>query len=507
VNKSRFHPPPIASRKSRDQGEEQVDWERRLQRAQRLGVGMGEVRTKIQRSASERVQRQLEIAKKVIDPEDVFDEAIEHAGASAMAINNLIDVAKDEEMVARFSSWEEALNTYDEDVATTEDDDPVKIPQLIHFIWMGKPPSSSAVKNIFEWAARAKNTGWRIILWTDAKIMTGNWSTAISTLKKGRIEVKNLTGVLDPRIEEYYMHATRKSPKAFNMASDLARYSILKSYGGVYADVDIGPGLVDLDKVPKLSKVDPPFLAPSVRDLKALKEQLPPKVYEAFEKGELSLEEAVRTASMGAYVNNQLNNNLILTQENSAFMEELIASLPNRIEAKLEDRENWAENAALITGPQAVNKKMFNYLGMPQILYQEMDQETFENWKNLEWITQESQNQEYGSKKDEKECFLTTACVEARGLPDDCHELTALRTFRDEFVRQLDGGPELIAEYYSIAPRIVASMKLDPGFRERIGELYNQLVLGSIELIESGKSEAALELYKRHVRALSSRYL
>ena len=28
-------------------------------------------------------------------------------------------------------------------------------------------------------------------------------------------------------------------------------------------------------------------------------------------------------------------------------------------------------------------------------------------------------------------CFLTSACTEARGLPDDCHELTVLRSFRD----------------------------------------------------------------------------
>ena len=29
-------------------------------------------------------------------------------------------------------------------------------------------------------------------------------------------------------------------------------------------------------------------------------------------------------------------------------------------------------------------------------------------------------------------CYFTSACVEAQGLPDDCHELTALRKFRDE---------------------------------------------------------------------------
>ena len=32
-------------------------------------------------------------------------------------------------------------------------------------------------------------------------------------------------------------------------------------------------------------------------------------------------------------------------------------------------------------------------------------------------------------------CFLTSACTEARGLPDDCHELTVLRAFRDGYLR------------------------------------------------------------------------
>ncbi len=57
-------------------------------------------------------------------------------------------------------------------------------------------------------------------------------------------------------------------------------------------------------------------------------------------------------------------------------------------------------------------------------------------------------------------CFLTTACVQAAGLPDDCHELTALRNFRDTFIRGLDGGDEMIRRYYDLSPRIVE--KLSP---------------------------------------------
>src|SRR6185295_8850185 len=34
-------------------------------------------------------------------------------------------------------------------------------------------------------------------------------------------------------------------------------------------------------------------------------------------------------------------------------------------------------------------------------------------------------------------CFITTACAQAQGLPDDCEELTVLRGLRDDYIRQL----------------------------------------------------------------------
>ena len=50
-------------------------------------------------------------------------------------------------------------------------------------------------------------------------------------------------------------------------------------------------------------------------------------------------------------------------------------------------------------------------------------------------------------------CYLTSACTEARGLPDDCAELTALRAFRDSYVRSQPEGESDIQHYYAVAPR------------------------------------------------------
>lgn len=35
-------------------------------------------------------------------------------------------------------------------------------------------------------------------------------------------------------------------------------------------------------------------------------------------------------------------------------------------------------------------------------------------------------------------CFLTSACVKSKGLPDNCYELTRLRWFRDNILAKTD---------------------------------------------------------------------
>ena len=52
-------------------------------------------------------------------------------------------------------------------------------------------------------------------------------------------------------------------------------------------------------------------------------------------------------------------------------------------------------------------------------------------------------------------CFLTTACVEYKGLADDCEELTKLRAFRDNYLKTTEEGKAVVEEYYRIAPQIV----------------------------------------------------
>lgn len=54
--------------------------------------------------------------------------------------------------------------------------------------------------------------------------------------------------------------------------------------------------------------------------------------------------------------------------------------------------------------------------------------------------------------QDSSGCFLTSACVEAKGLPDDCSELSVLRHFRDSYLAGIEEGKAEICEYYHVAP-------------------------------------------------------
>ena len=101
-------------------------------------------------------------------------------------------------------------------------------------------------------------------------------------------------------------------------------------------------------------------------------------------------------------------------------------------------------------------------------------------------------------------CFLTSACVQARGLPDDCEELTVLRQYRDGYLRHRPGGAEEIREYYRIAPRIVETVNA----RENAGEIWNrvyeEMVLPCVRMIRSGAMEDAFRLYKGYSLKLAS---
>ncbi|MEM4282829.1 MAG: CFI-box-CTERM domain-containing protein [Candidatus Woesearchaeota archaeon] len=107
----------------------------------------------------------------------------------------------------------------------------------------------------------------------------------------------------------------------------------------------------------------------------------------------------------------------------------------------------------------------------------------------------------------EEGCIITTACIKAMGLPDDCSELKAFRTFRDTYVRSLPNGDALISEYYTIAPRIIKAINREANAQEIYEQLYKQLVLRTVELISAGNYKEAFDNCFTIITDLKQKYL
>ena len=104
-------------------------------------------------------------------------------------------------------------------------------------------------------------------------------------------------------------------------------------------------------------------------------------------------------------------------------------------------------------------------------------------------------------------CFLTTACTAARNLPDDCYELQTLRKYRDSYLNGFAEGIAAVNNYYDIAPKIVSAIDALPEANEIWKNVYNDLVLPCIKLIEDGNNEEAYTVYRDYTFNLADKYL
>ena len=103
-------------------------------------------------------------------------------------------------------------------------------------------------------------------------------------------------------------------------------------------------------------------------------------------------------------------------------------------------------------------------------------------------------------------CFITTACVEAAGLPDNCTELETMRYLRDEYLANSDEGKRMIHEYYKIAPSIVGKIRREGNSNEVFSAIFND-IRGTVSLIKTGDLESATARYKEMVVRLKQKYM
>lgn len=109
--------------------------------------------------------------------------------------------------------------------------------------------------------------------------------------------------------------------------------------------------------------------------------------------------------------------------------------------------------------------------------------------------------QQPNNTNNQQNCFLTTACAEAAGLPDDCEELQVLRAFRDGHLMASEAGTALVRRYYELAPGIVRQV----GQRSdatAVWEAVLAVVRDCVADIRNGQNERAVASYTEMVEVL-----
>lgn len=103
-------------------------------------------------------------------------------------------------------------------------------------------------------------------------------------------------------------------------------------------------------------------------------------------------------------------------------------------------------------------------------------------------------------------CYITTAVCESQRKPDDCYELSLLRTFRDDYLLQSPGGEAMIHEYYDVAPSIVKHIGRRDDADQIYEKIWQQYLSPCIRLIEADRKEECVELYRHMVYDLKEQY-
>jgi len=103
------------------------------------------------------------------------------------------------------------------------------------------------------------------------------------------------------------------------------------------------------------------------------------------------------------------------------------------------------------------------------------------------------------------ECFLSTACIRHKHLPDQCEELQMLRKFRDDFMKASPLGRQLIEEYYSIGPKLVKAIEQDSNKADTYRYIYSCIKNACIK-IRLMENESAQDVYTKMVKQLGKKY-
>lgn len=111
------------------------------------------------------------------------------------------------------------------------------------------------------------------------------------------------------------------------------------------------------------------------------------------------------------------------------------------------------------------------------------------------------------SSGDSSSCFISTATLVSIGKPDNCDELNAFRSFRDNWLAKQIDGQELISEYYRIAPSIVTSINSADDNKIIYQKLWAESIEPCLKLIKQKRFSEAKKIYCDVVVDLKQKFL
>lgn len=114
--------------------------------------------------------------------------------------------------------------------------------------------------------------------------------------------------------------------------------------------------------------------------------------------------------------------------------------------------------------------------------------------------------QEQTKRANQNNCFITTAVCDSFGKADDCYELTTFRNFRDGWLANQPDGKSLIAEYYNIAPRIVANINRLADAAQIYKNVWQKYLAQCLKFIERGDNLSCKNKYIEMVSVLKARF-
>ncbi|MFE1819522.1 glycosyltransferase [Streptomyces anulatus] len=309
------------------------------------------------------------------------------------------------------------------------------VPRQINFIWLGGTLSPAARANIGNWADRAQAAGWTVTIWTDAAGARNNEGFLQSTTGTGVAQhgkVKHLfakdKGPIwqkNPLSKAQTLYEAALGLESFAMASDVARYALLHKHGGVYLDVDLGPGAVTLRPggvMMPLGDDTLPMFGPLLQDLGSVRKKL------KLPDGSVPTEEQIQQAAAMAYEDGDFGNHFIVAHPGSAFLKQVLDNLPDYntkdpLTKGYLVADMKSKNVAAKTGPLFLVRQFIKHAGTfpppgvstdpgnapaaesdkaagkqkfapaPHNRYR-VRTEDWTDWARLEWLTPESENQE-----------------------------------------------------------------------------------------------------------------